>query len=272
MIALGVLTLGSASVNATTPITRVSKNTVSLYCSQGFCGPEKWDREVFPIDSKGYITIFNGQNTNGWRGYGKSYLPSKWKVEDGCLTFVGNEGKGEGGDIVFAHKFKNFELQLEWKVAKGSNSGIFYLAQEVADDKGGVEPIYISAPEFQVLDNANHPDAKLGVNGNRQSASLYDMIPAVPQNQNPYGQWNKAVIRVENGVVTHFQNGKEVVKYELWTPEWTALLQKSKFSEAKWPVAFKLLNNCGGKDHEGLIGLQDHGDRVWYRNIRVKEL
>ena len=126
------------------------------------------DLSKFKKDKDGYIVIFDGKSTEGWRGYGKDVLPGKWSIDNGALKFTGS-GKGEaqekdGGDIIFAHKFKNFELELEWKVAKGSNSGIFYLAQEVQtkDPKTGelrMEPIYISAPEAQVLDNANHPDA-----------------------------------------------------------------------------------------------------------------
>ena len=164
---------------------------------------------------------------------------------------------------------------MEWKVSKGGNSGIFYLAQEVTTQKDGktkYEPIYISCPEYQVLDNTNHPDAKLGVAGNRQSASLYDMIPAVPQNQNPFGEWNKAKIMVYKGTVVHGQNDKNVVEYPLWTPQWTEMLENSKFSSEKWPLAFELLNNCGGAQREGYIGFQDHGDDVWFRNIRIKIL
>ncbi|MBO7640149.1 MAG: DUF1080 domain-containing protein, partial [Bacteroidales bacterium] len=181
---------------------------------------------------------------------------------------------GEGLDIVFAHKFKEFDLELEWKISERGNSGIFILAQEVVtpreDGSEQYEPIYISAPEYQVLDNANHPDAQLGVDGNRQSASLYDMIPAVPQNQHPFGEWNKAGISVHNGTITHYQNGVKVLEYKMWSPEWTALLQASKFSEEAWPLAFQLLNNCGGDAREGYIGFQDHGDPVWFRNIRIK--
>ena len=122
-----------------------------------------------PVDENGYITIFDGETFNGWRGYGKDRVPSKWTIEDGCIKFNGSGGgeaqDGDGGDLIFAHKFKNFELEMEWKVSKGGNSGIFYLAQEVTSkDKDGndvLEPIYISAPEYQVLDNDNHPDAKL---------------------------------------------------------------------------------------------------------------
>ncbi|MGM9767614.1 MAG: DUF1080 domain-containing protein [Candidatus Cryptobacteroides sp.] len=236
------------------------------------------DLASVPVDKDGYYVLFDGVSLNGWRGYGKDNVPSRWTVEDGAIKFSGTgtgEGQtGEGGDLIFARKFKNFILELEWKVSKGGNSGIFYLAQEVKtvreDGSEKYEPIYISAPEYQVLDNANHPDALLGVDGNRQSASLYDMIPAKPQNQKPYGEWNKARIMVYKGTVVHGQNDANVVEYHLWTDQWTQMLQASKFSQEKWPLAFELLNNCGGEAHEGYFGLQDHGDDVWYRNIRIK--
>ncbi len=238
------------------------------------------DLSSVPQDKDGYYVLFDGETLNGWRGYGKDNVPSRWTIEDGCIKFTGTgTGEGqtlEGGDLIFAHKFKNFQLEMEWKVSKGGNSGIFYLAQEVkqynADSTTKWSPIYISAPEYQVLDNANHPDALLGVDGNRQSASLYDMIPAKPQNQKPFGEWNTAKIMVYKGTVVHGQNGVNVLEYHLWTPQWTDMLQASKFSQEKWPLAFELLNNCGGENHEGYIGMQDHGDDVWYRNIRIKVL
>lgn len=234
----------------------------------------------FKTDNEGYVVIFNGEDFTGWRGYGKDVVPVKWTIEDGAIKFNGSGGgeaqDGDGGDLIFAHKFKNFELEFEWKVSKGGNSGIFYLAQEIStkDNDGNerMEPIYISSPEYQVLDNENHPDAKLGKDNNRQSASLYDMIPAVPQNQNPHGEWNKGSIMVYKGTVIHGQNDENVVEYHLWTQQWTDMLQNSKFSQDKWPLAFELLNNCGGPDREGYIGFQDHGDDVWFRNIRVKIL
>ena len=249
-----------------------AQKSVTIVCSQGFQGPELWDRHEFPVDKKGYFPIFDGKTFAGWRGYGKNYIPSKWKVEDGCIH-LDSKAKGEGGDIIFAHRFgPDFEFEMEWKIAEGGNSGIFYLAQEVLSKEGNLEPIYISAPECQVLDNERHPDAKLGKDNNRQSSSLYDMIPAKPQNARPAGQWNKVRIRVKGGHVQHFQNDVEVLSYDLWTPQWTALLQDSKFSEKAWPAAFRLLNNCGGPEHKGFIGMQDHGDDVWFRNIKVKEL
>ena len=257
--------------------TKVAKEGAPAYIS---VEKPQVDLASVPQDKDGYYVIFDGETLNGWRGYGKDNAPSRWTVEDGCIRFTGSgTGEGqtlEGGDLIFAHKFQNFQLELEWKVSKGGNSGIFYLAQEVTTKKEDgterYEPIYISSPEYQVLDNANHPDAQLGVDGNRQSASLYDMIPAKPQNQNPYGEWNKAKFMVYKGTVVHGQNDANVVEYHLWTQQWTDMLQASKFSQEKWPLAFELLNNCGGENHEGYIGLQDHGDDVWYRNIRVKVL
>ncbi len=237
------------------------------------------DLSKFTKDKDGYIVLFDGKTFNGWRGYGREDVPAKWVIDNGTIKITGG-GAGEaqskdGGDLIFAHKFKNFELSIDWKVAKGSNSGIFYLAQEIQtkDPQTGevkMEPIYISSPESQVLDNENHIDAKAGVDGNRQSSSLYDMIPAKPQNSKPFGEWNNTTITVYKGTVFHAQNGQTVLEYHLWTPQWTEMLQKSKFSQEKWPLAFELLNNCGGTNHEGYIGLQDHGDDVWFRNIKIK--
>ena len=151
------------------------------------------DLSKFPKDADGWITMFDGKTLNGWRGYDRTDVPNAWEVNDGAIHIkgsgAGEAGAKDGGDLVFAHKFKNFELEWEWKVAKGANSGVFIMIQEVEG-----QPSYISAPEFQILDNANHPDAKLGKDGNRMSASLYDMIPAKPQNSKPFGEWNKSKI------------------------------------------------------------------------------
>lgn len=230
------------------------------------------DITTFPKDKEGRYVIFDGKTFNGWRGYNRTDMPGAWKIEDGCIKIsgsgAGEAGASNGGDIIFASKLKNFELEMEWKVAKGSNSGIFYLIQEVEG-----QPAYISAPECQVLDNENHPDAKLGAElGIRQSSSLYDMIPAKPQNAKPFGEWNKVKIMCYKGTVVHYQNDQPVVEYHLWTPQWKEMLSKSKFSQEKWPLAYELLLNCGGENKEGFIGLQDHGDDVWFRNITVKVL
>lgn len=212
-----------------------------------------------------WITLFDGETFDGWRGYGRQDMPTAWTIEDGAIKINGS-GRGEagakdGGDIIFDQKFKNFELTFEWKVAKGANSGVFYLAQEIEG-----EPIWKSSPEYQILDNANHPDARLGKDGNRQSASLYDLIPATPQNSNPFEEWNTGGVLVYQGTVVHSQNGENVVEYHLWTPDWEEMVEGSKFK------GWENFINAGGDNQEGYIGLQDHGDDVWFRNIKVKVL
>lgn len=232
------------------------------------CDPmgEKIDSAYFPVDSDGYIVIFNGENLTGWRGWARDTVASRWSIDDeGSLHFV--RGEGDGGDIMFAHPFENFDVCFDWKVSEGANSGFFYLATETVDGQlAGLA--YLSAPEYQILDNVNHPDASRGVDGNRQSASLYDLVPAVPQNSNPWGEWNTARVVVNNGHVEHYQNGEKVLEYEIFTPEWTERLQGSKFSEESLPEAFALMNPA----HPGYFAFQDHGDEVWYRNVRVKDL
>ena len=232
------------------------------------------DLSEYAQDEDGYYVLYDGTSLKGWRGYGQADVPASWESADGAIHLKGS-GTGEaqaegGGDLIFAHKFGNFTLELEYKIRKGGNSGIFYMAQEV---KSGGEylPIWQSSSEYQVLDNENHVDAQLGVDGNRQSASLYDMIPAKPQNAHPFGEWNKAKIVVFKGTVIHFQNDEKVLEYHLWTPKWEEMLADSKFCKnGDFPIAYELLKNMGGDKHEGYIGLQDHGDDVWYRNVRVK--
>lgn len=209
----------------------------------------------------GFVPIFDGKTTTGWRGYDKKAFPEKgWDVVDGTLHCIGS-GTGEagdGGDIIYDKKLSNFELELEWKISEGGNSGIFILAQEVPD-----EPIWKSAPEMQILDNEKHPDAKLGVNGDRMAGSLYDLIPAVPQNTKKAGEWNQVHITCYRGTVVYNQNGANVVEYHLWTPDWKKMVENSKFKD--YP-------NFVNPAKEGYIGLQDHGDDVWFRNIKLKIL
>ncbi len=212
-----------------------------------------------------WIVMFDGTGFDGWRGYGRTDVPAAWTIEDGALKINGS-GQGEsgakdGGDIIFDKKFKNFELTFEWKVSKGGNSGVFYLAQEIEGEK-----IWKSSPEYQILDNVNHLDARLGKDGNRQSASLYDLIPAKPQNSKPFGEWNTGSVIVYKGTVIHMQNGEPVVEYHLWTDDWKKMVENSKFK------GWDNFINAGGENQEGYIGFQDHGDDVWFRNIKVKIL
>lgn len=214
--------------------------------------------------AQGWILLFNGKNGEGWRGVNKADFPAGWIVEDGTLKCIGS-GNGEagaanGGDILFAtRQFSNFDLKIEWKISKGGNSGIFYLGKET---KG--KEIWRSAPEFQVLDNENHPDAIMGQDGNRMAGSLYDLIPAKPQNTKPFGEWNSAEILSYQGAVVHKQNGATVLEYHLWTPAWNELVKNSKFPSYNpdWANVAK----------EGCIALQDHGNDVWYRNIKIRPL
>lgn len=213
---------------------------------------------------EGWVLLFDGETTDGWRGYNKDSFPSKgWIIEDGALKVQGS-GAGEaggGGDIIYDEEFKDFELSLEWKVSEGGNSGIFYLAEEIEG-----QPIWKSSPEMQILDNEKHPDARLGKNGNRQAGSLYDLIPAKPQNAKPAGGWNKASILVYQGTVVHGQNGENVVEYHLWTDDWKKMIANSKFK------GWEDFINAGGDDKKGYIGLQDHGNDVWFRNIKIRKL
>jgi len=213
--------------------------------------------------SNGWQLLFDGKTSNGWRGVNKDHFPAGWEIVDGTLHCKGS-GKGEagatdGGDILYDKKFKNFELKLEWKISEGGNSGIFYLGQEVPD-----WPIWKTAPEMQILDNERHPDAMLGKDGDRKAGSLYDLIPAKPQNAKPAGEWNSIEIICYKGTVVHKQNGETVVEYHLWTDDWKTLVAGSKFPA--------LNPDWANVAEEGFIGLQDHGDDVWFRNVKIKEL
>ena len=210
---------------------------------------------------EGWIVMFNGSSTDGWRGYNKQTFPTEgWVIDGAALKCVGSgngETGGKGGDIIYDKKFKDFDLTLEWKISEGGNSGIFYLAKEIPG-----EPIWKSAPEYQILDNERHIDAKLGKNGNRQAGSLYDLIPASPQNAKPAGEWNSAEIMVYQGTVIHKMNGEVVVEYHIGTPDFEEMIANSKFKDF----------HEFGKYREGYIGLQDHGSDVWFRNIQIKDL
>lgn len=224
------------------------------------------DLNEFKKDKKGYYSIFDGTDFKGWRSYGQSYLSDKWVLDNGTMKFD-SQKEGLGGDIIFTHQFDNFELDLEWKISKGGNSGVFYLIQEIP----GL-PVAASSPEAQILDNDNHQDSEKGKDGNRKAGSLYDLIPAVPQNTKSAGEWNHITIRVLNGHVEHIQNGEKILEYNLWTQEWIELLSDSKFSIDEWTDGFYLLSNAGGNERKGYIGFQDHGDDVWFRNIRIKKI
>jgi hypothetical protein len=210
---------------------------------------------------EGWILLFNGKDFTGWRQCNGTQMPKNWIIDDNAMKVFTGEGKkpgsGADGDIVYGvKKFKNFELSIDWKASKMANSGIFFNVREVPG-----QPVYYAAPEIQVLDNVDATDNKIP---SHLAGSLYDMIAADPKTVHPAGEWNTIVIRMENGKVTHTQNGVKVVEYTMWTPEWDAAVAKSKFKTFPgWTE---------GISKEGLIGLQDHGYPVWFRNIKIREL
>lgn len=210
---------------------------------------------------EGWVLLFNGKDFNGWRQCNGTAMPANWVIEDHAMkVFTAADkkpGQGSNGDILYpGKKFKNFELSIDWKASKMANSGIFFNVREVPG-----KPIYYAAPEVQVLDNVDATDNKVD---SHLAGSLYDMLPADPKTVHPAGQWNTIVIKVKDGKVTHTQNGVQVVSYTLWTPEWDAMVLKSKFKD--FPGFTE------GISKDGYIGLQDHGYPVWFRNIKIHEL
>jgi len=194
----------------------------------------------------GWRLLFDGRTLDGWRGYHSMDLPAGWTVEDGTLHFADGQG-----DLITVDQFSDFELSLEWKVSEGGNSGVFYLAQP------GSEVIYRGAPEMQVLDDARHPD---GANPLTSAGANYALHPAPRGVVKPAGEWNSARIRLENGHVEHWLNGQKIVEYELGSPDWQERVANSKFAD--WPEY--------GQARTGHIGLQDHGDPVWFRDIKIR--
>lgn len=195
----------------------------------------------------GWSLLFDGESLDGWRGYNRPDLPGGWAVEDGLLTRV-----GRGGDIITDAQFGDFELAIEWRVEEGGNSGILYLAVE------GEEWVYHSAPEMQVLDDERHSD---GLDPLTSAGSNYGLHAAPRGVVRPTGQWNDVRILVRGPHVEHWLNGTKVVEYELRSPEWAELVKNSKFGQ--WPAY--------GQADRGHIALQEHGDRVWYRNVKIRE-
>ena len=196
----------------------------------------------------GWQALFDGSSTMAWRGYNRPDLPAGWQIADGALTRVGN-----AGDIITKEKNRNFELELEWTIAEGGNSGVFYRAVESSD------PIYYSAPEMQILDDERHSDGKLELTSAGSNFALYATRRGVVK---PAGQWNSARLIVNGNHVEHWLNGTKVVEYELHSDDWKQRVANSKFNAWK----------AYGMSPEGHIGLQDHGDRVAFRNIRVRRL
>lgn len=213
--------------------------------------------------AEGWILMFDGETTTGWREYDNEAFPDTgWHIADGLLACE-NSGNGEagfGGDIIFDKQFTNFHLKVEWMIEEGGNSGIFYLAREISGKN-----IWYTAPEYQILDNfGNHIDNTLGKDGNRRAGSLYDLIPPDPQNAKGPMEWNSAEIISYEGTIAYKMNGETTLEFHLWTDEWKAMIAESKFPDFNPDFA--------DVSKTGYIGLQDHGHAVWFRNIKIREL
>ena len=196
-----------------------------------------------------WVSLVDGPTLSKWRGFKTATPSTGWKVLDGGVL----SREGPGGDLMTADQYGDFELELEWKISPGGNSGIMYHVTEDAAQS------YETGPEMQVLDNAGHADGK---NPKRSAASNYDMHAPVKDVTKPVGEWNAMRLIVRGAHVEHWLNGVKVVEFEQWSPEWEALFKASKFS--KMPGY--------GRSKKGHIVIQDHGNPVWFRNIRIRNL
>ena len=197
----------------------------------------------------GWRSLFDGTSTSAWRGYKQESLPAGWSIVDGILTKTGS-----ANDIITRDKFGNFELALDWKLAPGGNAGVFYRGTEEYDH------IYWSAPEYQLLDDAAHPDGQSRLTS---AGADYGLYPSPAGVVKPGGQWNSTLIVVNGNRVQHWMNGQKLVEYELGSPDWEAKVKASKF------VAYPHY----GRASTGYIGIQgDHDGQLWLRNIRIREI
>lgn len=198
--------------------------------------------------AEGWELLFDGTSTDAWRTYGADDLHDGWQAIDGALVRVDG-----GGDIITRETYTDFELKVDWMVLEGGNSGVFIRASEESGR------IFEGAPEVQVLDDAVHAD---GASPLTSAGANYAIHPAPRGVVRPAGEWNEIRVLVEGNRVRQWMNGVEIVDYELGSPEWTALVAASKFAE--WPEY--------GTYPSGHIGLQDHGDRVSFRNLKVRRI
>jgi hypothetical protein len=211
----------------------------------------------------GVKLLWDGKTTKGWRGAYKNEFPAKgWEIKDGNLSVLSADGaeSENGGDIVTEQAYSAFDLQFEFRLTEGANSGVKYFVAESEGNKGSAIGL-----EYQILDDAKHPDAKQGAVGNRTLASLYDLIPSIKitRDARPIGAWNSGrVVVYPDNRVEHWLNGYKVVEYQRGTPIYNALVARSKY--AKW-------ENFGMAE-KGRILLQDHGDNVSFRSIKIREL
>jgi hypothetical protein len=254
-ITMAALCFGVFSTAAVLPVNNSAVATLHITHMTNPEKPAPKDNELTAAEKKaGWKLLFDGKTTQGWRIYQKQEVSPKWQVQDGAITLT----EGGAGDLITTEEYGDFELELEWKIAEGGNSGIIFHVHE--DPK--FKATYNTGPEMQVLDDERHPDAKQGKNGNRTAGSLYDMLPPAKKATKPAGQWNKVKLVIKDGKAQHWMNGVKTVEYATKGPEWDKMVADSKF---KGWEGF-------GKYDKGHIALQDHGDKVMFKNIKIRPL
>ncbi len=205
--------------------------------------------------SDGWTALFDGTTTSGWHSYGKDKATDRWKTADGAI-YLDTLVKSAGGDLVTNGEYGNYHLKLEWKIAPNGNSGLIFYVNE---DTSKYKATYNTGLEMQVLDNDGHPDGKIT---KHRAGDLYDLISCSKETVKPVGEWNEAEIISKDGKLDLVLNGTTVVSTTLWDDNWKKMVAGSKFK-----------NMAGfGTYKKGRIALQDHGNLVWYRNIKIKEL
>jgi hypothetical protein len=208
----------------------------------------------------GWQVLFDGKTTNGWHNYGKEIVGSEWKVEDGALHLDASVKDKLGGDLTTNEEYENFDLKLDWKISEKGNSGIIFYVHE---DPAKYPQSYQTGIEMQILDNGTptrlgQPDGKLYTH---RAGDLYDLL-ASKEVAKPLGEWNQVEIKCLNGKLDFYMNGVHTLSTRLWDDNWQKMVAISKFKKMPDFGTFK----------KGKISLQDHGDDVWFRNIRIKRL
>lgn len=231
---------------------------MAFSCNQGASTNEETETNSEDVVDE-WMPLFDGKGLSGWHGFNKGdSIVDNWVVEDGVLTCLGKTGGSDiGGDIVTDASFGNFELEWEWKISEGGNSGLMY---HVVEDPKYKAP-YETGPEYQLIDDVGFPGT---LEDWQQAGANYAMNSAnnAKKELSPVGEWNSSKIVYDNGRVEHWLNGQKIVSFQEGTPEW-----EQERTEGKWKdfPDYKIAN-------DGRIALQDHGDRAWFRNIRIKEL
>jgi hypothetical protein len=246
----------------------MKKNQLTLWVAAGFlvaCSGPKTnesaiaDSVAIEAPAEEWISLFDGQTFNGWSKYGGGEVGKAWKIENGefYLDAANKDGwqTGDGGDIVTNEEYENFHFKYEWKIAPNGNSGVIFLVH----DSPEYQHPWQTGPEMQILDNEGHKDGKII---SHRAGDLYDLIISSEEPVKPVGEWNQAEIVVNQGKLDFYLNGVNIVSTQMFTPEWEALIAKSKFKDMP---GF-------GKYKKGKIALQDHGDVVHFRNLMIKKL